>query len=263
MGELGNSLRQTLKKLSYRTSVEQLKRRGVREVNVLGLDRIASLVEEAVHRSLRSKMVGLDRQRVVGAAKNEFLRLLKTNEDLERSRDEAMRLKERAEEEIDELRRGLASQKQALRDRLAEGERDLRAEYEGQNLQIAERVSEFFSLLAKSEDCDDNQLRDRVMELVMELVGEEREAALEARRSARDNEIDVMRRRITKLTASLGQSELELARVASMKSVDGGISSIYREVQGLDGGESQFERKKALMSDIFEANLALQKGSPK
>ena len=81
------------------------------------------------------------------------------------------------------------------------------------------------------------------------------------REAAHVRRIDMLERRLAKLTKSLETTEQELKRVASMKAVDTGLSSIYRDVQGIDAGDSQRERKKELMADIFEANLALQKGS--
>jgi len=44
-----------------------------------------------------------------------------------------------------------------------------------------------------------------------------------------------------------------------MKHIDEGISSIYREVQGLDNADLQHTRKKELMAEIFAANLKLQR----
>lgn len=71
-------------------------------------------------------------------------------------------------------------------------------------------------------------------------------------------EIELLRRRVSKLTESLGLTEAELSRLRSMKSVDDGLSSIYREVQGLSMEDARTELKKELMSSIFEANLDLQ-----
>ena len=57
-------------------------------------------------------------------------------------------------------------------------------------------------------------------------------------------------------------TEQRLQQVAAMKQVDGGISSIYREVQGVADGDGQAGRKKELMAEIFKANLKLQKKEP-
>jgi hypothetical protein len=97
------------------------------------------------------------------------------------------------------------------------------------------------------------------MELVMNVVTGERQAAEEARRALKDREVDNLQRRIKKLNDSLAQTEQRLQQVAAMKSVDGGISSVYREVQGVDLGDQQAGKKKELMAEIFKANLKLQK----
>jgi diguanylate cyclase (GGDEF)-like protein len=71
-------------------------------------------------------------------------------------------------------------------------------------------------------------------------------------------QIDILERRIAKLTQLLGQTEEELARMAAAKVGDAGISSIYREVQGLSPEEEALALKKELMQKIFEANLELK-----
>jgi hypothetical protein len=70
--------------------------------------------------------------------------------------------------------------------------------------------------------------------------------------------IENLERRITKLTNSLGATEAELLRVASMKDIDLGVSSIYRTVQGLKGEDEGIEAKKEMLKNIFDANVALR-----
>ena len=64
-----------------------------------------------------------------------------------------------------------------------------------------------------------------------------------------------------KLTSLLGVTEEELQRVLSMKSIDEGVASIYRTVQGLGAEAAQAEQKKAMMAVIFNENLLFQKRS--
>lgn len=71
--------------------------------------------------------------------------------------------------------------------------------------------------------------------------------------------IDVLERRISKLTNTLGITEEELQRVAKMKGIELGISSVYRGVQGLADDASQRELKVEMMKDIFLANMKVQK----
>ncbi|MAB77909.1 MAG: hypothetical protein CMJ89_01030 [Planctomycetes bacterium] len=70
--------------------------------------------------------------------------------------------------------------------------------------------------------------------------------------------IELLRLRIRKLSESLGKTEERLAHVCRMKGLDTGISSIYREVQGLSDSDSNQSVKKEMMKGIFLANLAMQ-----
>jgi len=72
-------------------------------------------------------------------------------------------------------------------------------------------------------------------------------------------QIELLERRIAKLTQVLGLTEEELRRVAAQKGIDFGLPSIYKTVQGLTGAETEFERKKSMMLTILEANLALKR----
>ncbi len=71
--------------------------------------------------------------------------------------------------------------------------------------------------------------------------------------------IDMLERRISKLTHALGVTEEELQRIAAMKGVDLGVASIYRNVQGLSDESADKERKKEMMKTIFQANFELKK----
>lgn len=258
MAGFKDTLKQAVRQLAYRTSVESLKKQGVQHVSVLGIDRVVGLVEEAVHRGLKSRLVGLEREAVTDAAKSEFLRLLRSNEDLQREKSEVQKLKERAEEEIDLLRRQLEQQEHALEIKLAENALEDLGRYEGENARIAARVRDMFAGLGRDPQSL-GSVQERVLELVMTLVEDERKSSEAARQALRDREVENMQRRLKKLTESLEQTEHRLREVAALKNIDQGISSIYRTVQGLQESEAQFGKKKDLMSAIFEANLRLQK----
>ncbi|MCC6670607.1 MAG: hypothetical protein IT458_06080 [Planctomycetes bacterium] len=255
------SLTEALRRLARRTDVDQLKRSGVRQVNVLGLDRIGALVEEAVHRSLKHRLLGADREAVTEATKAEFLKLLHSKEALERSHDELARLKQRAEEEVESLRLELQRQQQSLAERLRHAADGARAGYEGKNAEIAATVGELFAAALATSPPDLAALRERILECFFLELDRERRETLAAREAAKDREIDVLERRIAKMSHALEHSEARLRELGRTHAADPGIASVYREVQGLDRGESQFQRKKELMAVIFQANLALQKGA--
>jgi chromosome segregation ATPase len=261
VGTLGNSLRQHLRKLACKTPVDQLVKQGVKEVKVVGLDHIVALIEEAVHRTLRSKLMGLERDQLAGATREEFLRLLQSHQTLQRTHDEVLRRKTEAEEEIDQLRRQLAAHNAELREKLATAERELRAQYEGENNEIIEKINGVFLELSTKPDVAVTELRNRVVELVMDVVGRERSEAMAARQSAHDREVELLERRINKLNTTLQETEQRLVHMASVDHLDPGISSIYRDVQGLSSSDRLYAKKKDLMSDIFRANLTIQKGA--
>jgi hypothetical protein len=253
------TLKDAVRQMSFRTSLDSLKKKGVQQVNVLGIDRIIALIEAAVHRSLKSRLVGVEREAVADATKAEFLRLLRTNEDLQRQKTEIERQKEMVEEEVDQLRRDLFAQQRALELKLEEGALATAARYEGENAAIAAKVHEVLRALAATGSTSVVDVEERVMALIMDVVHGERQSADEARRALHDREVETLQRRIKKLSESLDETEQRLQSVAAMKNIDSGISSIYREVQGLSLADAQAGKKKELMAEIFKANLKLQK----
>ena len=62
----------------------------------------------------------------------------------------------------------------------------------------------------------------------------------------------------TKLLQSLEETSEVLRRVSAAKSIDTGLPSLYRVVQGLSNEDENMELKKELMSAIFEANVSLR-----
>lgn len=254
------TLKEAVRKMAVKTSLDNLKKKGVKEVNVLGVDRIIGLIDEAVHRSLKSRLYGVEREAVTEATKAEFLRMLKSNEDLQRSKTEVEKLKDRAEEEVDSLRRELEGQRQALAHRLEQGEVERRRKLEGEDAVLTGKVEQVFQLLATQPAVDLAQVQERVVELVTELVGSERRAAAQAQSALHDREVDLLQRRIKKMSETLEVTEHRLQEVAAMKDIDPGISSVYRDVQGLAASEAHYARKRELMAQIFQANLELQKG---
>jgi len=76
--------------------------------------------------------------------------------------------------------------------------------------------------------------------------------------AASQHQIAQLERRIAKLTLLLGQTEAELQRLAALKDVDPGIASLTRGAQGLGTQDQAQACKRALMQDIFQANLELK-----
>lgn len=123
---------------------------------------------------------------------------------------------------------------------------------------LGEKIRDMFglsendsALLAKIEqEVVTSALREMKLEL---------EKVLVESKSEHQRQIETLERRITKLSDSLGMTEAELQRALTQKTVDPGVASIYKTVQGLSSNDVQVQLKKALMSKIFEANVELRK----
>ncbi|HVS18157.1 MAG TPA: hypothetical protein VMT18_06115 [Planctomycetota bacterium] len=75
---------------------------------------------------------------------------------------------------------------------------------------------------------------------------------------AHRRQVNTLERRIAKLTLQLARTEAELIRLATLKDVDPGISSVYRSVQGVSPHEEALAAKHSLLKQIFQANLELK-----
>lgn len=107
------------------------------------------------------------------------------------------------------------------------------------------------------------QITDEIIERAVREAREEWDASLPpsdayAEAETYKQQVELLQRRLAKLTESLGLTERELDRVRRMKSIDPGIESIYRDVQGLAGDDDRTNLKRELMSKIFAANLDLK-----
>jgi len=155
----------------------------------------------------------------------------------------------------------------------------LREEVEGQIQEIQEFQQKLFADVDNKDELWGNQLISKVIELfrrepeqsegmlrlekeVIALLKSElsgwRESSTASRMIESQRQIEMLERRVSKLTESLGLTEAELKRVAQMKNIDLGLASIFRTVQGLSADEANAEQKKEMLKNIFESNVALR-----
>ncbi|MFT5286509.1 MAG: diguanylate cyclase (GGDEF)-like protein [Planctomycetota bacterium] len=73
-----------------------------------------------------------------------------------------------------------------------------------------------------------------------------------------NRQIQVLERRIGKLSTSLEATEGQLSEMALLRDVDPGVASVFRSVQGIEEQGPQAEVKRGVMSAIFDANMLLQ-----
>ncbi len=113
------------------------------------------------------------------------------------------------------------------------------------DLTLAEKLRELLERAAATDTAESDNREEELQQRIQDLI------------SQHNRQIDVLERRIGKLTCSLEATEDELRRMALLREVDSGIASVYRTVQGLDAGQADATSKRDMMSAIFEANMEL------
>jgi GGDEF domain-containing protein len=162
-----------------------------------------------------------------------------------------------AEAEIAGLRDDIAAQRASFRKEEALL-REEASEVGGlQQAALVDRIQAIFAKVPRTPDIE--AIEKEIIELAVAELYEGRQKAIEGQMAEHARLVDQLERRIAKLTSLLGVTEEELQRVLAMKSIDDGVASIYRTVQGLAAEAAQAEQKKAMMAVIFQENLAFQK----
>ncbi len=262
VGKLSQKLQEAVRKLSYKTTVDELKKKGIQRVNVVGLDRIVALIEAAVHRTLKQRIAGFDgierRGEIAERTREEFLKLLNSKETLERARDEVIEEKEVLEDEVVRLRDELRNTQSQLSNQEAKIATEERLRHAEDDEELQREIDEVMFKLGFAGNPKGEELVRSILSLTQVRLDAERQRVAEARRKEYQTEVELLNRRLSKLNGTLQETEKQLKAVMRAKNIDDGIASIYKDVQGLDGADSHFETKKELMSSIFEANLRLQ-----
>jgi GGDEF domain-containing protein len=162
-----------------------------------------------------------------------------------------------AEAELDELRGELQRQTRAFQEQHAVLVEETSTIGGLQQAEVIDRIQAIFAGAARTDEI--SRLEREVIALAAKELHEERQKAVQAQVAEHKRQIDQLERRIAKLTSILGVTEDELKRVMAMKNIDPGVASIFRTVQGLSADDAHAEVKKAMMAEIFQANLSFQK----
>lgn len=162
-----------------------------------------------------------------------------------------------AEGQLDELRTELAERKKSFEEQHAVLREEVAEVGELAKSEVLDKIQALFAGVTRTDEIA--ALEKSVLRLAAHELYEERHKAVQAQVAEHRRLIDQLERRIAKLTEILGVTEEELKRVMAMKAIDSGVASIFRTVQGLSGSDQQADTKKAMMGEIFKANLAFQK----
>jgi hypothetical protein len=263
--ELNPAFEAALQELGRTTTPEDLRRRGVRSVTSIGKADVARLIEISVNRTLLARTIGglsdEERRFVIDAAEEAFSGDVRTMQDLASSRATIQRDRADIQDELERLKRELATGEADEGDAGAGfeelRERDTARRLRSLRLRVQARLLPVFDRLPPGGPT----LRATVLELMAVFAQEHEQALARERDSERGSmaaRVEQLERRIGKLMRSLEETESVLARVAGMKNLEQGIESIYRTVQGLSPADADQERKLDMMRTIFEANLELR-----
>ena len=236
---------------------------------------LGKVLDLAVSRALRRHMPSYDARAVADVqqiARYEFGRLVRANSrsvrgipkhrfmrELEHSRDGILLARDRARSELDELRH-MAS---LLRNLRAADERALREESDARAERHRQELDRHFAELlerAQRGELSPARLRADLVRTATRLAQEEWERSIGFRLKDYGVEVDRYERRITKLAKSLERTEGALQALAKLKEGDPGIASIFRTVQGLTQDVEHVDLKRAILTELFEANVVLQNG---
>ena len=99
------------------------------------------------------------------------------------------------------------------------------------------------------------ELEERVLRLAREWTEEALTKALAETQKAHTSEVEVLERRIQKLTRALEDAEGELVRAQAGHEIDPGVASAFRTVQGLRDDHGP---KRDMLEKLFQANLELR-----
>ena len=161
------------------------------------------------------------------------------------------------ESELERIREELDATMQKMREESRRLEGEAKAEGCEEDRQLLDQLRQVFAMHAAAAP-EVEAVAEPVIALVQQGLARSKQKALADQMAEHNLQIQMLERRMAKLTGNLNVTEQKLKKVASMKMVDTGIASIYGDVQGIDFDGENAESKKALMADLFQANLALK-----
>jgi diguanylate cyclase (GGDEF)-like protein len=124
--------------------------------------------------------------------------------------------------------------------------------------QLADRIAALFAATDGLAGPDAAQLQQELIATVLRGVHEWRRRDINRKQSENESELDTLRRRVAKLNDALTAAETELRRVMALKTIDPGVASIYRTVQGLSADAANAKARLDMLAKVFELNVELR-----
>lgn len=268
MDDLTNPLYRSLASLfrsrAEVTSLSRLDREGFRTVNVLDIGDLESIVVEAVERVVAELGPnGASPGSLAAGAQIELLKLVGDTTRLNEKNAQLEREQKHLEGDLSLLQGALAESRKSLEANIVRADHEamgeLRQRLESSLKELFQRartqVERVAPDAARSVDALQAPLRDAMLVLLSTALRRGHVPPT----SDSEMQVEVLERRVKKLTAQLDETEQLLERVRREKSADeAGVASIYRTVQGLRGDEAAVAQRRALLHEIFRHNLELR-----
>ncbi|MBI3818507.1 MAG: hypothetical protein HY286_07445 [Planctomycetes bacterium] len=238
-------------------SVSDLKRQGVDKVTLLGADQLAVLIEKSLDRALEHRVLELsepEKAALLDRAQKEFETLRAELHGLEGETDKKRRELTDLESQLSGLHKDFASAGASLDAEIMAAARMDAARMPEPDIAV------LYSVILQAGITNTAQA-ERAARAVVEYLRRERDAA-EARAAIEHRaRVELLERRLAKLNETLARTEFELEHALQNSNREEGMASIFKTVQGLRESAKDFERKRALLSELFQKNLVLQKGA--
>lgn len=259
---LATSLFRMFRENSNVVPVSRLQKEGVKSVTVLDWDRVQKLIGRAVEETLARRGVELSPEALASVsqeAREAFHRLVAQRDNLE----EAARTLEQEKAALRDNLMQLHAELESSRTRLAsERGREVKRDDVALSAQgldsLSERLQASIREILASSPADSAELGERLAAAARGIVDAERDHALEDARLEQRQRIELLERRIAKLQRTLTDTEQVVEHLKQAKSVDTGVESIYRTVQGLDSADAKAGEKRGLLEQVFQLNLELR-----
>jgi hypothetical protein len=231
-----------------KTTPEELAKQGVRRLRTYKMSEVSFLIERALNKTLAQRMLkplpAEEMSELADAVEQEFKKQLGGVNELRASRGELNHQRDSAKRELSRFREEVK-------------QRIVAAPKPGSSRVLLNDLSEAFKPIAAQFTGPDWVIKGVITDL-QALIEARVATALETEREAVDAQIGKLERRIAKLVGTTETMERALGSLAEAREPDIGIASIYRTTQGLSKNEANKEAKRAMMSDIFKANLELR-----
>ncbi len=260
MVEINSALTNALAEIGRATTPAELERRGVKKLRSVGLAEISLLIERAVNQTLIERTLSVTSPKelaeYVDQATREFTRQAHNLQSLADSRALLQDHRKTVQLELDRLRADLASRRGFAESREPISAAEALGLEPGQ---LRKLIDARLQALAAAASSAPEDLASRTAEALQALFEQLSGQALGEQRRKYDLELDQLERRIAKLIQSLEQTEKALAHLQHLVSLDPGLESIYKTVQGLDPNEGDNRTKQAVLEKVFLENIELRK----